>query len=84
MAVSFHRCMRHCINGILTPTGNLGKDGISFAEMERATQQNAATAEESASASAELNAQAETLKVAVRDLSAVVKGNREAVTGIPQ
>ena len=46
----------------------------SVAEMDQITQQTAAHSEESASASEEMNAQAEQLKHFVRDLSALVVG----------
>ena len=48
---------------------------IAVAEMDKVTQQNAATAEESAAASEELNAQAEEMKSFVHELSAMVGGN---------
>jgi methyl-accepting chemotaxis protein len=48
---------------------------ISVSEMDRVTQQNAATSEESAAASEELNAQAEEMKSFVDALSAMVTGN---------
>ena len=44
--------------------------------MDKVTQQSAANAEESASASEELNAQAEQMQVFVADLVAVVGGRR--------
>ena len=47
---------------------------LAVAEMDKVTQQNAANAEESASASEEMNAQAETMDDFVRDLVAVVEG----------
>ncbi|MEA1969798.1 MAG: methyl-accepting chemotaxis protein, partial [Thermodesulfobacteriota bacterium] len=50
-------------------------------EMDKVVQQNAATAEESASASEELNAQAEQLKDYVGDLVVLVTGKREEQTG---
>jgi methyl-accepting chemotaxis protein len=46
----------------------------AVAEMDKVTQSTAASAEESAAASEELNAQAEQMKVYVRDLVAVVGG----------
>jgi methyl-accepting chemotaxis protein len=54
---------------------------ISITEMDKVTQQNAATAEESAAASEELNAQAEEMKSFVADLSAMVGGNAAVSTG---
>lgn len=48
---------------------------ISVSEMDRVTQQNAATSEESAAASEELNAQAEEMKSFVDALSTMVTGN---------
>ncbi len=47
---------------------------LAVAEMDKVTQQNAANAEESASASEEMNAQAETMDDFVRDLVGVVEG----------
>ena len=46
----------------------------ALAEMDRATQQNAATSEESASASEEMNAQAVTMMVSVEELITLVLG----------
>ena len=48
---------------------------IAVTEMDKVTQQNAATAEESAAASEEFNAQAEEMKSFVHELSAIVGGN---------
>jgi methyl-accepting chemotaxis protein len=48
---------------------------IAVTEMDKVTQQNAATAEESAAASEELNAQAEEMRSFVADLAAIVGGN---------
>ena len=53
----------------------IGQVNIAVAEMDKVTQATAANAEESASASEELNAQAEQMKSYVLDLSAVVGGN---------
>ncbi|MCD4720692.1 MAG: methyl-accepting chemotaxis protein [Desulfobacula sp.] len=50
---------------------------IAITEMDKVVQQNAANAEESASASEELNAQAEQLKDYVGDLVALVTGKKE-------
>ena len=50
---------------------------IAVAEMDKVTQQAAANAEESASASEELNAQAEQMKSYVADLAQVVGGSRD-------
>jgi methyl-accepting chemotaxis protein len=54
---------------------------IAVTEMDKVTQQNAATAEESAAASEELNAQAEEMKSFVNELSAIVSGNPVAPAG---
>ena len=51
---------------------------IAVSEMDKVTQQTAANAEESASASEELNAQAEQMKVFVEELVRVVGGNSDA------
>ena len=56
----------------------------AVAEMDKVTQQNAATAEESASASEELSAQAEQMMDVVRELSAMVGGNKNGAAGIQQ
>ena len=48
----------------------------AVAQMDKVTQQNAASAEECASASEELSAQAETLKGIVGDMVALVTGSR--------
>jgi methyl-accepting chemotaxis protein len=48
----------------------------AVAQMDKVTQQNAANAEESASASEELSAQAEQMNQIVRDLTALVGGNK--------
>ena len=53
---------------------------LAITEMDKVVQQNAANAEESASASEELNAQAEQLKEYVGDLVALVTGKREGQT----
>jgi methyl-accepting chemotaxis protein len=47
-------------------------------QMDKVTQSNAASAEESASAAEELNAQAETMRGAVKDLMQLVGSTREA------
>ena len=50
---------------------------IAISEMDKVVQQNAANAEESASASEEMSAQAELLKEYVRDLVLLITGSRE-------
>jgi methyl-accepting chemotaxis protein len=52
---------------------------LAVTEMDKVTQQNAATAEESAASSEELNAQAEEMKSFVAELAAMVSG-KEAVS----
>ncbi len=52
----------------------------AVSQMDQVTQSNAANAEESASAAAELNAQAENLKQAVHDLLTMVDGGKGAST----
>jgi methyl-accepting chemotaxis protein len=54
----------------------IGQVSQAIADMERVTQATAATAEESAAASEELNAQAETSLAVVRRLEALVGGGR--------
>ena len=61
---------------------------ISWTEMDKVTQSNAANAEESASASEEMNAQAEQMKVMVSELVALVGGsgngaNQEHSSAVP-
>ena len=53
----------------------VGQINTAVTEMDKVTQQNAANAEESASASEELNAQAETMKGMVDELMAIVGGS---------
>ncbi|MBN1134595.1 MAG: hypothetical protein JXA38_06760 [Methanosarcinaceae archaeon] len=52
----------------------------AVAQMDKVTQQNAANAEESASASQELNAQAESMQEIVRDLVSLVSGTQNVRT----
>lgn len=61
---------------------SLGIDQVNnaVAEMDKVTQQNAANAEESASASAEMNSRAEEMKAFVDDLSALVGGSQKQVS----
>ncbi len=54
---------------------------IAVIEMEKVTQQNAATAEESAASSEEMNAQAEQMKSIVNELVAIVGGNASESQG---
>jgi methyl-accepting chemotaxis protein len=67
--------------GAITTSSNEQNQGTkqistAVAEMDKLTQANAATAEESASAAHELNAQAESLKLAVDELISLVEGTR--------
>ncbi|MDQ5985022.1 MAG: hypothetical protein CSYNP_00726 [Syntrophus sp. SKADARSKE-3] len=55
----------------------IGQINTAIAEMDKVTQSQAATAEESASASEELNAQAEQMKVFVMDLHGVIAGDND-------
>jgi methyl-accepting chemotaxis protein len=52
----------------------IGQVNIAVSQMDQVTQKNAANAEETASASEEMNSQAETLKGMIGDLCAVVGG----------
>jgi len=52
----------------------IGQVSMAVAEMDRITQQNAAGSEESASAAEQMNAQAESMKVYVDELIALVHG----------
>lgn len=54
---------------------------IAVAEMEKVTQQNAASSEESASASEELIAQAEQMKVFVGELESLIGNGKKAAKG---
>ena len=54
---------------------------IAVVEMDKVTQQNAANAEESASASEEMNAQAEEMRGIVRDLVRVIGGADDETQG---
>jgi methyl-accepting chemotaxis protein len=61
---------------------------VAMSQMDQVTQQNAANAEESASASEELSAQAEQMNGVVRELAALVGGsagnNQQAVSTVKQ
>jgi methyl-accepting chemotaxis protein len=57
-------------------SGGIDQVNIAITEMDKVVQQNAANAEESASASEEMNAQAEQLRDYVNDLVVVVTGKR--------
>ena len=59
-------------------TQGIDQVNTAVTQMDRVTQSNAASAEESASAAEELNAQAEALKDAVEQLVAMVGGGSEA------
>ena len=54
---------------------------MAVGQMDKVTQSNAATAEETASAAEELSAQAETMKAAVRELIALLGGSHESDDG---
>jgi methyl-accepting chemotaxis protein len=56
----------------------IGQVNIAVTQMDRVTQTNAASAEESASASEELNGQAESLKDAVANLQQLVGGSGQS------
>jgi hypothetical protein len=60
-------CENHFNKSVMLPT--------AVADMDKIVQQNAANAEESASASDEMNAQAEQMKTIVAELVALVGGN---------
>jgi methyl-accepting chemotaxis protein len=59
----------------------IGQINLAVGQMDKVTQANAATAEESASASEELNAQADSLKDSVRRLIEVVDGDKNQTDG---
>ena len=56
----------------------IGQVNTAVAQMDKVTQANAASAEESASAAEELNAQADTLRRAILGLLTLVNGTCEA------
>jgi ABC-type transporter Mla subunit MlaD len=58
----------------------IGQVNTAVTQMDKVTQSNAASAEESASAAEELNAQAEALKEAVRELQQLVGGASNTAT----
>jgi len=62
-------------------TQGIGQIGTAVGEMDKVTQGNAATAEESASAAEELNAQAECMKESVGELLRLVGGNGQGNAG---
>jgi methyl-accepting chemotaxis protein len=57
---------------------------ISVSEMDKVTQQNAATAEESAASSEQLNAQAEEMKNFVAELATMISGIEAAPSPMPR
>lgn len=61
----------------LEQSNGITQINTAMASMDKVTQQAAANAEESASASEEMNAQAEQMKVFVQELLDVLNGNRE-------
>jgi methyl-accepting chemotaxis protein len=62
----------------------IGQVNIAVAEMDKVTQQTAASTEESAAAAEELNAQAEQMKGFVADLLQVVEGSGNSRGGVPR
>jgi methyl-accepting chemotaxis protein len=58
-------------------TEGIGQVNAAIAQMDKVTQSNAATAEESAAAAQELNAQAELMKQSVAELLQLVAGNNQ-------
>jgi len=60
----------------------IGQVNIAVSQMDKVTQSNAASAEESASAAEELNAQALTLKGVVADLQRLVGGSSRSSTPV--
>ena len=61
----------------------IGQISIAVAQMDKVTQNTAATAEESAGAAEELNAQAENMKLAVRQLLCLVGGSGSTAVSAP-
>ncbi len=82
--VEASRKLATLINEVTTATkeqnSGLSLLNKSVSEMESMTQQNAATAEESASGATELNTQAQVLMNAVSDLFAFVDGSQKAAS----
>jgi len=60
-------------------TQGIAQINVAVGQMDKVTQSNAASAEESAAAAAELNAQAAAMKESVAELSRLVGGDGEAV-----
>ena len=79
--------VRHLVEAVSTASQQQaqGFDQVSqaIAQMEKVTQTNAATAEESAAASEELNAQAEASLVAVDEIAQLVGGNQTSAVIAP-
>jgi methyl-accepting chemotaxis protein len=61
----------------------IGQVSTAVSQMDKVTQANAAGAEETASASEELNAQAEIMRDSVRSLQQLVDGSRQAASPAP-
>ena len=55
----------------------------AVSQMDKVTQANAASAEETASAAEELNAQSEVMRDTVRSLRQLVDGSAQPSTGVP-
>jgi methyl-accepting chemotaxis protein len=62
----------------------IGQVNNAVAEMDKVVQQNVANAEQSASASKEMNAQAERMKGFVGELADLVKGSQNGAEGTPE
>lgn len=62
----------------------IGQVNKAVAEMDKVTQTNAANAEQSASASKDMNAQAERMKGYIAELEALVKGIRNGAGEVPE
>jgi len=61
-------------------TQGITQINVAVGQMDKVTQSNAATAEETASAAEEMNAQAETMKQSVAELLQLVRGNGRTAT----
>ena len=72
------------VNGSREQRQGIEQVNVAVAQIGQITQANAATAEESASAAAELQQQADSLKLAVGGIMALVNGQSDACTAPPR
>lgn len=72
---------RPAIRGITESAVKVNQVSKAVTQVSQVTQSSAASAEESAAASQEMNSQAESLRLALHELSALVEGSGAAETG---